>query len=34
MNVNDYADRVVRDFMRDITDHIFLHIQHNEELMR
>ena len=31
---NDYAERIVRDFMRDITDHVFLNIQNNEELMR
>ncbi len=34
MNVNDYAERIVRNFMLDLTDHVFLHIQHDEELMR
>ena len=34
MNANEYAERIVRDFMRDITDHVFLHIQHDEDLMR
>ncbi|MBK1890338.1 hypothetical protein Undi14_09815 [Undibacterium sp. 14-3-2] len=31
---NDYAEKIVRDFMRDITDHIFCNIQNNEALMR
>ncbi len=31
---NDYAEKVVNNFMRDITDHIFCNIQSNEELMR
>ena len=34
MNANDYADRVVREFMTHITDHVFLSIQHNEDRMR
>lgn len=34
MTANEYAERVVRDFMRDITDHVFLNIQNNKELMR
>ncbi len=29
-----YAEKIVKDFMRDITDHIFLNIQHDEKLMR
>lgn len=31
---NDYAEKVVNSFIEDITDHIFLHIQKNESLMR
>jgi hypothetical protein len=34
MNANEYAKKVVLDFMRHITDHVFLSIQHNEERMR
>jgi predicted metalloenzyme YecM len=34
MTVNEYADKVVLDFMRNITDHVFLNIQSNEALMR
>ena len=34
MKATDYADRVVRDFIVDITDHLFLQIQHDETLMR
>lgn len=34
MNANDYAEKVVRDFMTHITDHVFLSIQHNEDRMR
>lgn len=34
MNANDFAEKVVRDFVRNITDHVFLNIQHNESLMR
>ena len=34
MNANEYADKVVFDFMKHITDHVFLSIQHNEERMR
>lgn len=29
-----YAEKVVKDFLRNITDHVFLWIQHNENLMR
>ncbi|MBC7005492.1 hypothetical protein BIZ37_23315 [Photobacterium sp. BZF1] len=32
--VNDYAEKVVREFIKDITDHVFCNIQSNEELMR
>ncbi len=34
MTANEYADKVVFDFLRHITDHVFLSIQHNEERMR
>jgi bisphosphoglycerate-independent phosphoglycerate mutase (AlkP superfamily) len=34
MTANKYAEEVVRDFMRNITDHVFLNIQNNERLMR
>jgi hypothetical protein len=33
MSVNEYADKVVMDFIRNITDHVFLNIQQNKELM-
>src|ERR1035441_5819153 len=31
---SEYAEKVVLDFMRNITDHVFLNIQSNEGLMR
>ena len=31
---NDYAEKLVKDFMANITDHVFLNIQNNESLMR
>ena len=34
MTPNEYAEKVVLHFMRNITDHVFLNIQSNEELMR
>jgi len=34
MSANEYAEQLVRDFMRHITDHVFLNIQGNEKLMR
>jgi len=34
MNQNDYAEALVKGFIREITDHLFLSIQHNDELMR
>jgi hypothetical protein len=34
MTPEDYAEKIVGDFMRNITDHVFLNIQHTEELMR
>ncbi|MGA2988808.1 MAG: hypothetical protein ABSG32_34040 [Terriglobia bacterium] len=33
MTPNEYAKKVVLDFMRNITDHVFVSIQNNEELM-
>jgi len=34
MTSDEYAEKVVLEFLRDITDHVFLNIQNNEELMR
>jgi len=34
MNVNDYAEQVVTNFIRDITDHVFLSIERDDRLMR
>src|ERR1035437_5582752 len=34
MTASEYAEKVVLDFMRNITDHVFLNIQRNEGLMR
>jgi hypothetical protein len=34
MTVEEYAEKVVNDFVRDITDHIFCTIQHSEDMMR
>lgn len=34
MTLDEYTDKIVLDFMRDITDHVFLKIQNDEELMR
>jgi hypothetical protein len=34
MTAGEYAEKVVLDFMRNITDHVFLNIQSNEGLMR
>ncbi len=34
MTANDYAEKIVNDFMRNITDHVFGNIQNNEDLMR
>ena len=34
MNQNDYADAVVKGFVRDITDYVFLSIQNDDLLMR
>jgi hypothetical protein len=34
MTPNEYAEKIVLDFMRKITDHVFLNIQSNETLMR
>lgn len=34
MSTNEYAEKIVKDFMGNITDHVFLNIQNNEVLMR
>ena len=34
MNVNDYAEKVVNDFITDITDYVFLAIEHDGAAMR
>ena len=34
MSVNAYAEQVVRGFITDITDHLFLSIEHDEAKMR
>jgi hypothetical protein len=34
MTVDEYADKLVRDFILNITDHVFSNIQHDENLMR
>ena len=34
MNQNDYAEALVKDFIKEITDHLFLYIQHNDSVMR
>ena len=34
MNANEYAEQVVRDFITDITDHLFLSIEREDAVMR
>ena len=34
MSVNEYAEQVVRDFITDITDHLFLSIERDDAKMR
>ncbi|MDR2478909.1 MAG: hypothetical protein LBD48_06315 [Treponema sp.] len=34
MSAEEYAEEVVRNFVKEITDHVFLAIQHDENLMR
>lgn len=34
MTPDKYAETIVVDFIKNITDHVFLNIQHTEELMR
>jgi len=34
MTADQYAEKIVLEFMRNITDHVFLDIQGNEKLMR
>ena len=34
MSKDEYAEKIVENFMENITDHVFLNIQNNEALMR
>ena len=34
MTANEYAEKVVLEFMRNVTDHVFFSIQGDEKLMR
>jgi len=34
MNQNDYAEALVKGFVKNVTDHLFLSIQHDDALMR
>jgi len=34
MNANEYAEQVVTDFIRDITDYLFLSIEQDDKKMR
>jgi len=34
MSVNEYAEQIVNNFIHDITDHLFLSIEHDDKLMR
>ena len=34
MSVNDYAEKVVKNFITDITDHVFCNIERDNDLMR
>jgi hypothetical protein len=34
MSANEYAEKVINDFVANITDQVFLNIQYTEELMR
>jgi len=34
MNADTYAEKVVKDFITDITDYVFLAIEQNDDLMR
>jgi hypothetical protein len=34
MNEQDYAEKVVNNFITDITDHVFLSIERDDELLR
>jgi len=34
MNVSQYAEKVVNDFITDITDYVFLAIEHDDAAMR
>ena len=34
MGVNEYAEQVVNSFVEDITEHLFLSIEQNDDIMR
>jgi hypothetical protein len=34
MNQNEYAEALVKGFIKEITDQLFLYIQHNDSVMR
>jgi len=34
MTANQYAEKVISNFLRRITDHVFLYIERDEDLMR
>ena len=34
MNVNEYTEYVVNDFIKNITDNLFLYIEQNDDIMR
>ena len=34
MTANEYAEQLVREFLKNVTDHVFLSIQGSERLMR
>lgn len=34
MSLNDYTESLVADFISNITDHVFLNIQHDDKLLR
>jgi hypothetical protein len=33
MNINEYVETLIKNFIRDITDHVFISIQSDEKLM-
>ena len=34
MSINDYAEQVVNNFIKEITDHVFLAIERDDDVMR